>query len=156
MTEAQIPQPHVEDLAPVDTSHMKVSDEVAITGLAKGRLKGVGDTARRTSERLFTVDLTDPIPLADGAPETLLVARMRDEAHRFAITYHRNVRGKLSSALDEIDGVGPERRRLLLRHFGSLTAIRQASRDELRAVPGLPAAVAERVFDSLAEPPAAD
>jgi excinuclease ABC subunit C len=87
-----------------------------------------------------------PVPLPDGAPETLLIAALRDEAHRFAITFHRQRRGRLTSELDDIKGVGPSRRRVLLRHFGSLTALRAASREALRAVPGVPPAVADAVF----------
>ena len=124
-------------------------DELAVVGLAKSRLRGVGDARWETGERLFLPDASDPTPLADGASETLLVAYARDEAHRFAIRYHRKVRGKLTSKLDEIQGVGPERRRRLLRHFGSLSGVRRASCDELRGVPGLPGSVADRVFEAL-------
>lgn len=126
-----------------------LTDDTVLAGLAKSRLKGVGDARARTAERLFTAAHDQPIALEEGAPETRLVAFLRDEAHRFAITYHRKVRGKLTSALDEIDGVGPERRRALLRHFGSLSGVREASLDDLRAVPGLPGPVAERVYESL-------
>ena len=91
------------------------------------------------------------MPLPETAPETHLVAHMRDEAHRFAITYHRSVRGKLTSALDQIEGVGPGRRRVLLRTFGSLSAVKEASLEQLEAVPGLPKAVAKRVFQGLRE-----
>ena len=81
--------------------------------------------------------------------ETLLITALRDEAHRFAITFHRRRRGRVASELDDVPGVGPSRRRLLLRHFGSLSGLRQASRDEVRAVPGVPRAVADAVFDRL-------
>ena len=68
-----------------------------------------------------------------------LVQRIRDEAHRFAITYHRKLRGKTSirSALDDVPGIGPTRKRALLRKFGSLKAIREADVDTLAAVPGM-------------------
>jgi excinuclease ABC subunit C len=75
-----------------------------------------------------------------------LVAAIRDEAHRFAITYHRKQRGKITSALDDVAGVGPSRRRAVLRHFGSLSALRAASREDLLAMPGLPKAVAEAIY----------
>ena len=67
-----------------------------------------------------------------------LVQRVRDEAHRFAITYHRKIRSKkgLRSQLDDVPGVGPTRKKALLRHFGSLQGDRAASLDELAAVPG--------------------
>jgi excinuclease ABC subunit C len=123
--------------------------ELRLVGLAKSRLRGVGETRRRTDERIFTVGATEPLHLPAGAPETLLIAHLRDEAHRFAIRYHRKVRGRLHSELDGISGVGPERRRRLLRHFGSLAGMRGASREDLRAVPGMPRAVADRVYESL-------
>ena len=91
----------------------------------------------------------ESLPLATGAPETLLVAALRDEAHRFAITYHRQTRGRLTSELDDVPGVGPTRRRAILRHFGSLSAVKAASREQLRAMPGLPANVADAVFARL-------
>lgn len=126
-----------------------LSADLQLAGLAKSRLRGVGDARRASAERLFVPGDSEARTLPDGAPETLLVARVRDEAHRFAITYHRKVRGKLASVLDDIDGVGPERRRRLLRHFGSLTALRAATAAEIAAVPGVPRAVAERVHERL-------
>lgn len=122
-----------------------LQDDLRICGLAKSRLRGVGDARRESGERIFLPDREDSLPLADQAPETLLVAALRDEAHRFAITYHRKQRGKLGSELDDIPGIGPARRRAVLRHFGSLSAVRAASREELRQSP-LPEAVAEAVW----------
>ena len=80
-----------------------------------------------------------------------LLQRIRDEAHRFAITAHRAKRAKtgIASQLDEIPGVGPSRRRALLKHFGSLDAIRVASVDELAKVPGVPREVAVAVKEHL-------
>ena len=77
--------------------------------------------------------------LPPGSQGLFLVQRIRDEAHRFAITYHRESRGKqaIASQLDAIKGIGPARRKALLKHFGSLEAIRQASLEELAAVPGM-------------------
>jgi excinuclease ABC subunit C len=89
------------------------------------------------------------VPLAQQAPETLLIGALRDEAHRFAITYHRQRRGRIASELDDVPGVGPLRRKSMLRHFGSLSALRMASRDQLRAMPGLPRAVADAVFERM-------
>ena len=76
-----------------------------------------------------------------------LVQRIRDEAHRFAITYHRNLRGKKSirSALDDVPGIGPSRKRALLRHFGTVKAIREADVDALVAVPGISRVAAETI-----------
>ncbi|MEC7724325.1 MAG: helix-hairpin-helix domain-containing protein, partial [Planctomycetota bacterium] len=93
-----------------------------------------------------------PIPLGRDTAEMLLVAAIRDEAHRFAITYHRNQRGKITSALDDVPGVGPTRRQALLRHFGSLTRLKQATREELLATPGVPEAVAEQVYRFFSSP----
>jgi excinuclease ABC subunit C len=123
--------------------------DLRLCGLAKSRLRGVGDAREETGERLFRATRGEPLPLPTGAPETLLVAALRDEAHRFAITYHRQSRGRLASELDDVPGVGPTRRRVLLRRFGSLAALRAATREELRATPGLPRQVADAVFEAL-------
>ncbi len=138
-----------------------LQDDLRLCGLAKSRLKGVGDARVESGERIFLPQQETPVPLGLDAQETLLIAALRDEAHRFAITYHRSQRGKITSALDEVVGVGPARRRAVLRHFGSLTALRAASQQELLAMPGLPKTVAEAIYRWLlgagAEtPPAAD
>ena len=123
-----------------------LQDDLRICGLAKSRLKGVGDARTESGERIFLPNQETPVPLVADAPETLLVAALRDEAHRFAITYHRKQRGKITSALDDIAGVGPARRRAVLRHFGSLTALRAASHEDLLAMPGLPKSVADAIY----------
>jgi excinuclease ABC subunit C len=130
-------------------AELGLQDDLYLCGLAKSRLRGVGDARAESGERLFLPGRDDALPLANGAPETLLVAALRDEAHRFAITYHRQTRGRIASELDEVPGIGPTRRRALLRHFGSLAALRAASREALRAAPGVPAAVADAVFARL-------
>lgn len=94
-----------------------------------------------------------PFPLADASPEMLLCAAIRDEAHRFAITYHRKLRGSFTNVLDGVPGVGPARRRALLRHFGSLGALRNATVEAIRAVPGVPPDVAARIHAALREAP---
>jgi len=80
-----------------------------------------------------------------------LVQRLRDEAHRFAITYHRQLRAKAQtkSALDDLPGVGPARKRALLRVFGSTRALKQASVEEIASVPGIGDALATRIRDHL-------
>jgi excinuclease ABC subunit C len=128
---------------------LALRDQVPVAGLAKSRLRGLGAWRRRTAERLFVPGAPEPIALRDGAASTLLLAAARDEAHRFAISYHRKLRGRIESGLDAIPGVGAQRRRLLLAHFGSLQALRRATLAELRSVPGVPPAVAERVFRGL-------
>ena len=80
-----------------------------------------------------------------------LVQRIRDEAHRFAITYHRNVRSKkgFRSAMDDIPGIGPKRKKALLTQFGTLKAIREATLEELAAAPGMTRQAAEKVKELL-------
>jgi excinuclease ABC subunit C len=126
-----------------------LEQDLAFCGLAKSRLRGVGDARRESGERVFLPGRAESVPMPAHAAATLLLARVRDEAHRFAITYHRKRRQRLTSEVDAVPGVGPGRRRLLLRHFGSLRGLRAASRDDLRAVPGLPVSVADAVFEAL-------
>jgi excinuclease ABC subunit C len=78
--------------------------------------------------------------------------RLRDEAHRFAITYHRQLRAKAQtrSVLDELPGVGPARKRALLRVFGSARQMRKATVDEIASVPGISRALAQRIHEGLA------
>lgn len=93
------------------------------------------------------------VELPLNSPGLLLMRKLRDEAHRFALSYHRKVRDKKigGSTLDEIPGVGPRRKRLLLRTFGSIEGIRRATVDEVAAVPTLTKAVAAKIKDYLAE-----
>jgi excinuclease ABC subunit C len=90
----------------------------------------------------------EPVILPAGSASLYLVKRVRDEAHRFAIEYHRNLRGKAmtASVLDDIPGVGPKRKKALLRTFGSVKRLRGASVDEIADVPGITREVAEEVF----------
>ena len=92
----------------------------------------------KKEELLYTRDSEDPIALPRQSPALLLIQRIRDEAHRFAVTFHRARRAKrdLTSDLERIEGIGPGRRRLLLRTFGSLTGVRRATREELTKVVG--------------------
>jgi len=92
----------------------------------------------KKEELLFTRHRPDPIALAESDPALLLVERIRDEAHRFAVTFHRKARTMrdLRSELDGIPGIGPRRRRALLGAFGSVTGVRRATREELSAVVG--------------------
>ncbi|MBX7135227.1 MAG: excinuclease ABC subunit UvrC [Fimbriimonadaceae bacterium] len=95
----------------------------------------------------------EPIELPLNSPGLILLRRLRDEAHRFALTYHRKLRDKrmTGSVLEEIPGVGPRRRRLLLRTFGSIEGIRRASVEEVAAVPTMTRRLAEQLRDYLAE-----
>jgi excinuclease ABC subunit C len=102
-------------------------------------------------EEVFIPGRSEPLRLAHDTPELQLLQRVRDEAHRFAITHHRirRDRAMTASILDELPGVGPARKRALLTHFGSPEAILAASREELEAVPGLPGKLAGRVYREL-------
>jgi excinuclease ABC subunit C len=102
-------------------------------------------------EELFIPGRRAPLVLDHATPELQLLQRVRDEAHRFAITHHRSRRDRAmtSSLLDELPGVGPVRKRALLAHFGSPDAVVAASSEELQAVPGLPAKVARELYQRL-------
>jgi excinuclease ABC subunit C len=102
-------------------------------------------------EELFIPGRRSPLVLEHSTPELQLLQRVRDEAHRFALTHHRIRRGRAmtGSLLDEMPGVGPARKRALLAHFGSPDAIVAASSEELQAVPGLPAKVARELHGHL-------
>ncbi len=119
-------------------------DAVPVAGLAK------------REEELFVPERPDAIRLDPASPGLLLLRRVRDEAHRFAITYHRKRRRKrgLRSQLDDIPGIGPVKRKALLTHFGSLKAIRKADRDALKEVKGISdglAAEIRRFFEAQTE-----
>jgi excinuclease ABC subunit C len=102
-------------------------------------------------EELFIPSRPDPIVLPRTSQGLYLVQRIRDEAHRFAVTYHQKVRGKRAtrSVLDEVEGVGPARKRALLRRFGSVRAMREAPVADLAAVAGVGSALAERIKEAI-------
>jgi excinuclease ABC subunit C len=116
----------------------------ALETLGLSNLVAVG--IAKKEELLFTREHVDPIALPSHSPALLLIQRIRDEAHRFAVTFHRQSRSKrdLRSGLDEIAGVGPRRRKALLVAFGSLAGVRRATRENLIAVVG--AKCADRVL----------
>lgn len=99
-------------------------------------------------EEVFVEGRSDSIILSHHTPELQLLQAIRDEAHRFAITYHRHLRGKRSlvSILDHIEGIGPARRKALWQHFKTLDDMKQAEIDELAAVPGMTRQTAENVY----------
>lgn len=123
---------------------------VAAAALAKSRVeKGMmAEEIERSAERVFLPGRKNPVVLRQNSPPLLLLARIRDEAHRFAITHHKKLRGKatLSSALGEIPGVGEKRQKALLRHFGSLKRLKEATVEELIEVKGMTKKVAEEVW----------
>jgi excinuclease ABC subunit C len=108
----------------------------ALEELGLANLVAVG--IAKKEELLYTRDREDPVALASHDPALLLVQRIRDEAHRFAVTFHRRARTirDLRSALDDVPGVGARRRRALLTRFGSLAGVRRATREELAAAVG--------------------
>jgi excinuclease ABC subunit C len=114
-----------------------------VVGLAKSRvLDGDRDdlgAPARSPERVFLPGRKDPVALRSNTDELHLMTYLRDEAHRFANSFHRQVRDKkvLRSTLEEIPGVGPARRRALLKTFGSLKRVREATLEALAAVPGI-------------------
>ncbi len=121
--------------AALEVMHELGVHHIPVVGLAKRH------------EEIFLPGEEEPIVLPRGSEALFLVQRIRDEAHRFAITFHRQVRGKSSvqSALDTIPGIGPKRKKALLKKFGSVRAIREADVDEIAATVGFTRALAERV-----------
>jgi excinuclease ABC subunit C len=113
-----------------------------LQGIGLGNLVAIG--IAKKEELLFTRDRQDPIALPEHDPALLLIERIRDEAHRFAVTFHRKARSMrdLRSQLDDVPGIGPRRRRALLTKFGSLAGVRRATREELEMVVGARAASA--------------
>jgi len=116
--------------------------DLPLAGLAKER------------EELFLPGRSGPVLLPATSPALYLVQRLRDEAHRFAITYHRDLRAKrtMKSAFDDLPGVGPKRRQALLRVFGSIKRVREAPEEQIAAVPGIGAALARRIKLTLNAP----
>ena len=112
-------------------------------GLAKSRFHD----GQRTPEKVFLANRKDPVILTKHHSVLHLLQRIRDESHRFAITYHRKLRQKkqTTSVLDEIPGIGPVKKKHLLKHFGSLKRVREATPEELIAVSGVTQADAERI-----------
>lgn len=110
-------------------------DSMDVISLAKERELAAGDAP----DRVYRRGVKDPIALRANTAELFLLARLRDEAHRFANTFHRDRRSKatLRSALDDIPGIGKTRRAALLKHFGSVTAVAAASQEELARAPGM-------------------
>jgi excinuclease ABC subunit C len=152
--------PHDSDR---DASFASLPDLIVIDG-GKGQLSAgmkeleplveqgvaVVSLAKRIEE-VFVPGRKDPILLEKGSDALRLLQRVRDEAHRFAITFHRSRRDQAmtASVLDEIRGVGPARKRALLRHFGSPDRLLTASREELEAVPGVPGKLAREIHRQL-------
>ena len=118
-----------------------------VVGLAKARSGEEG--TEKEFERIFLPGLDEPIILEPTSATTHLLARVRDESHRFAIMYHRKLREKraVHSELDDIPGIGETRKKALLRHFGSVEGVKQATVEELSAVTGMSKKAAEEVTE---------
>ncbi|MDD2309892.1 MAG: excinuclease ABC subunit UvrC [Desulfuromonadaceae bacterium] len=133
----------------------EILDELGLTGrfdlvsLAKSRVlrETVSQAVRKSAERVFLPGRKNPVLLRQNSAPLLLLAAIRDEAHRFAIGYHRKLRGKegLASGIETIPGIGPKRRTALLKHFGSLQRIKEATVEEIMSVPGMNRTTAEAV-----------
>ncbi len=125
------------DLILIDGGKGQLSSAyAALQELGLGNLVAVG--LAKKEELIFTRDREDAIALSHDSPALLLIQRIRDEAHRFAVTFHRLSRTKrdLRSELDAVGGIGPRRRKALLTAFGSLAGVRRATREELMKVVG--------------------
>ncbi|WP_270405101.1 excinuclease ABC subunit UvrC [Candidatus Collinsella stercoripullorum] len=113
--------------------------DIPVCGLAK------------SDEEIFVPWDDTPVVLPSGSASLYLIKQVRDESHRFAITFHRELRDRAMtvSVLDEVPGVGPTRKRAIMRRFGSMKRLRAASAEDIAAVKGVPADVAQAVFDTL-------
>jgi len=105
----------------------------------------------KENEEIFLPSETNPLKLPDSSPALKLLQRLRDEAHRFAISYFQKVHKKrtFSSILDEVSGIGPKRKKALIQHFGTIKSIREAPVEELTKVAGISHSLAQRIKDSL-------
>jgi excinuclease ABC subunit C len=125
--------------------------EIDAVALAKSRVEKGMDSPKitKSDERVFLPGRKNPVVMRQNSAPLLLLARIRDEAHRFAITHHKKLRGKtaLQSLLNEIPGVGEKRRKELLRHFGSLKKIREATIEEITEVQGMDKKTAQSVWE---------
>ncbi|MBI5048390.1 MAG: excinuclease ABC subunit UvrC [Deltaproteobacteria bacterium] len=116
----------------------------------KGGMEG-GLKTRISGEKIYLPNVKDPIILKQGSQPDLFIRKIRDEVHRFAIGYHKKLRGKIKSLLDEIPGIGKARRNILLKHFGSLENMKQASAQEIAKIPGITIGLAEAIKSVLQE-----
>jgi excinuclease ABC subunit C len=131
-------------------------EDVPVVGLAKARTKGSfqDEEVSATEERFYLPGRANPVLFRVGSEAFQILVGIRDEAHRFAITYHRKIReaSSLESELDSVVGLGEEKRKELLKKFGHVDALREASVEELSQVPGIGKALAEKILLHLREP----
>ena len=140
----------VPDLVVIDGGKGQLSAGLRALGPLVERGTAVIGLAKRLEE-VFVPGRREPVEIPSDSEGLRLLQRVRDEAHRFAITHHRGRRDKAmtSSLLDELRGVGPKRKRVLLEHFGSPERLVAASREELEAVPGIPGKLARDIHRQL-------
>jgi len=150
---ASPPQGALPDLILIDGGKGQLSAVGAVLKafkLASLDLIGLAKEKGALGERVYLPGATEAIILPPGSAATHLLMQVRDEAHRFAVSYHRKIRAKamLSTPLQEIKGIGPLRRKALLKHFGSLTKIREASLVQLEAAPSMNKGIARKLHDA--------
>jgi excinuclease ABC subunit C len=135
-------------------------EDIPVVSLAKSRAQGdfQDQEIERTEERFFLPGRQNPVTFRPGSEPYKILVGIRDEAHRFAITYHRKLREgrSLESELDMVGGLGDKKKKELLKHFESVEAIRQAGIDDLLKVPGIHRSLAERILDHLNSDPEDD
>ena len=163
LASARAIEQHGEEDRPSVDSFGVIPDLVLIDG-GKGQLSaalevllemGLDDiplaSLAKENEELFVPHTPEPIILPRDSHALYLVQRIRDEAHRFAITYHRNLRSKnsLKSPIDNVSGIGPKRKRMLMRRFGTLKGIKEAAVDDLASVPGMTRSLAIRLKQTI-------
>ena len=130
-------------------------DSPEVVGLAKSRARRDARSVamERSEERVFLPGRVNPVVLPRSSGALFLLQRVRDEAHRFAITYHRTLRQRAAreSPLDAVAGIGPERKKALLRHFGSMAGLRRASEAEIAALAGIGPVLARSIAQAVGE-----
>ena len=143
-----LPEEELPDLIVIDGGKGQLSSALEIIRMEAGHKDVPVVGLAKQFELIFTEGRPDPVELPRRSASLYLIQRIRDEAHRFAITFHRKLRSKrnLVSVLDHIVGVGPKRRQSLWTHFGTLDKIKAASIEELAAAPGMNRPAAEAVF----------
>ncbi len=125
---------------------LELEGRIDLACIAKGKFRSNLET-----DEVFLAGKKDPVWFKENSPSRFLLQRVRDEAHRFAIDYHRKLRGKgsLSSPLEGIPGIGKKRRLMLLKEFGSIENIKNATLEELQKLPGITKSIAEKVIKSI-------
>jgi excinuclease ABC subunit C len=116
-------------------------DTISLMSVSKGKERNAGHEVIHLKNRNLTLQPNDPL--------LFFIQRIRDEAHRFAITTHRSRRGKMSvqSVFDELPGIGPKRKKMLIMHFGSIQKIKNATKTDLESVKGIPKRTIDQVYD---------